>query len=193
MKMTRASTTWARLRGRAGSGDGGTAAAYLDAEARRDVDPLQAALHDPVTGLPERALLLDRMALALARARRREQEVALLLLTVADLAGIADRLGAPQRDRVLREVAERAAAAVRDTDTVARFGPNEFAVLCDGVADRETLGVVAGRLATSLARPYAVRRGQVDVAVGTELLLVAGDTPPLALLDLAERTLRGTC
>lgn len=191
MKMTRASTTWARLRGR-GSQDGGTAAAYLDAEARRDVDPLQAALHDPVTGLPERALLLDRMALALARARRREEEVALLLLTVEGLPALTDRLGAPQRDRVLREIAGRAAQAVRDTDTVARFGPCELAVLCDGVADRDTLSVVADRLAASLARPYAVRRGEVDVEIGTELLLVPGDTPPLALLDLAERALRGT-
>jgi diguanylate cyclase (GGDEF)-like protein len=187
MRMTRTVATWARLRGR---GRQDTATTYLDDEARRDVDPLQAALHDAVTGLPERALLLDRMALALARARRKDEDVALLLLAIDDLPALSERLGAAQRDRVLREVAERGLRAVRDTDTVARFGPAEFAVLCDGVADRDTLTLVAGRVASALAKPYAVRFGQVDLKISLELLLVSGDTPPLTLLDRAEQALR---
>lgn len=192
MRMTRTASTWARVRGIAVSKAEPNGAAYLHGEARRDVDPFHAALHDPVTGLPERALLLDRIALALARARRADAEVALLLLAVEDLDGVRERLGATQGDRVLREMAERMARAVRDTDTVARFGPADFAVLCEGVADRETLMVVASRVASGLAKPYPVRFGTIGVDVAMELLLVTGETPPIAMLDMAEQALRDT-
>lgn len=190
MRLTRTASTWAKVRGLAGREAPGTI--YLAEEAMRDVDPLAAALHDHVTGLPERALLLDRMSLALARARRRDEDVALLLLAVDDLAALRERLGISQGDRVLRDLAERLCRAVRDTDTVARFGPAEFAVLCEGVADRETLMVVAGRIASYLDPPYPVRFGTVDLDIGMEVLLVTGETPPLALLDMAEQALSDT-
>lgn len=187
MRITRAATTWAKVRTRTAGGRA-EATTYLADIARRDADPLAAALHDPVTGLPERALLLDRMELALARARRRREGVALLLLVVEDLATLRARLGT-QADRVLREVAERVLGAVRDTDTVARFGAAELAVLCEGVSDRETLLPVADRIADRIRAPYAVRLGTVDLTMDLEVVLVPADTPPLALLDLAERTL----
>lgn len=189
--MTRAATTWAKVRSLAGKQES-TGTTYLMEEARRDDDPLQSALHDPVTGLPERGLLLDRMALALARARRSSDDVAMLLLAVEDLDAIRERLGASQGDRVLRDLAERLARAVRDTDTVARFGPADFAILCEGVADKETLMVVAGRVASNLSQPYAVRFGTIDLDIGMEVLLVGGETPPLALLDMAEQALADT-
>lgn len=189
--MTRAAATWAKVRGITTKPEQ-TGSTYLLEEARRDDDPLQAALHDPVTGLPERALLLDRMALALARARRLDADVALLLLAVDDLPAIRERLGVRQGDRVLRELAERMMRAVRDTDTVARFGSAEFAVLCEGVTDRETLMVVAGRVASMLSQAYQVRFGEIAVDIGMEILLVRGDTPPLALLDMAEKAIEDT-
>lgn len=191
MRMTRAAATWAKVRGITTRPET-TATAYLADEAKRDADPLLAALHDPVTGLPERALLLDRMEQALARARRRKEEVAVLLLTVDDLDAVRERLGTTQGDRVLRELGERIARAVRDTDTVARFGPAEFAVLCEGVADRDTLMLVAGRVASNLAPSYHVRFGTIDLDIGLELLLVGGETPPVALLDMAEQALNDT-
>jgi diguanylate cyclase (GGDEF)-like protein len=194
MKLTRTASTWARVRHIAGTGMRGetTAAGYLAEEAKRDMDPFQAALYDPVTGLPERALLLDRIALAMARARRGATEVAMLLLTIDDLDELRERLGVTQGDRILREVGERIARAVRDTDTVARFGPAEFAVLCEGVAERDTLMVVAGRVASGLAQPFPVRFGTTELDIGMEVLLVNGETPPLALLDMAEEALRDT-
>jgi diguanylate cyclase (GGDEF)-like protein len=191
MKMTRTATTWAKVRALTARPEP-HGAAYLADEARRDVDPLQAALHDHVTGLPERALLLDRIALALARARRKDEDVALLLLAVDELDALRERLGATQGDRVLRDLAERIARAVRDTDTVARFGPAEFAVLCEAVADRDTLMLVAGRVAKNVAAPYPVRFGTVDLDIGMELLMVTGETPPLAFLDMAEQALEDT-
>jgi diguanylate cyclase (GGDEF)-like protein len=159
--------------------------AYLTEEAKRDVDVWQAALYDPVTGLPERALLLDRIALSLARARRQKSEVAVLLLAI-------DRLDHDHADRLLREFAERTLNAIRDTDTAARFGPAEFAVLCDGVTDRDTLMIVAGRIASALSKPFAVRSGAIELDVGMEVLLVNGETPPLALLDMAEQAIATT-
>ncbi|HWL37443.1 MAG TPA: GGDEF domain-containing protein [Frankiaceae bacterium] len=186
MKLTRGAATWAKVRGLAGRNAPETATHYLVDEARRDADPLHGALHDPVTGLPERALLLDRIALAMARARRKDEEVALLLLAVEDVEALRVRLGGSQGDRVLRDVAERIARGVRDTDTVARFGPADFAVLCEGIADRDTLMLVAGRIASNLAAPYAVRFGSLDLDIGMELLMVGGETPPLAFLDMAD-------
>lgn len=146
---------------------------YLLDEAKRDVEVIQAALHDPVTGLPERALFLDRIALALARARRSQGELAVLLLTTDGAS-----------DAALRDFAERVLRAVRDTDTVARFGPEEFAVLCDGVEDRETLSIVATRIAQHL--------NGSGLDVGMDVVLADGDTQPIALLDLAEQALRST-
>lgn len=191
MGLRRNATTWVRtLTGP--KNDAAPAATYLADEAKRDVDLLQAALHDPVTGLPERALLLDRIALGLARARRAKGEVALLLLAVDQLDEIRMNLGPAHTDRMLREFAERMLNAVRDTDTVARFGPNDFAVLCDGVDDRETLMIVAGRIASGLTKPFAGRTGDIALDVGMEILLVDGETPPVALLDLAEQAIRAT-
>lgn len=189
--MTRTASTWAKVRGLTARTEA-AGPIYLAEEAMRDVDPLAAALHDSVTGLPERALLLDRMSLALARARRKSEEVALLLLVVDELDALRERLGTTQGDRVLRELAERVCRAVRDTDTVSRFGPAEFAVLCEGVGDRQTLMTVAGRIASNLNPPFAVRFGTVDLDIGMEVLLVTGETPPLALLDMAEQALADT-
>lgn len=192
MKLTRTAATWAKVRGLAGRSEPENATHYLVDEARRDADPLHGALHDPVTGLPERALLLDRIALALARARRNDEEIALLLLAVEDVDALRVRLGASQGDRILREVAERVARAVRETDTVARFGAADFAVLCEGIGDRDTLMLVAGRIASNLSAPYAVRFGSLDLDIGMELLMVSGETPPLAFLDMADDALAET-
>lgn len=192
MKLSRTAQTWAKVRQITGTRPEQTATTYLAEEARRDVDPLQAALYDQVTGLPERALLLDRMALALARSRRANTEVAMLLLTIEDLDALRERLGVTQGDRILREFGERLARAVRDTDTVARFGAAEFAILCEGVTDKQTLMIVAGRVAKELTQPFAVRFGETNLDVGMEVLLVGGETPPLALLDMAEQALHDT-
>ncbi|HEX8003851.1 MAG TPA: GGDEF domain-containing protein [Mycobacteriales bacterium] len=193
MNLRRNATTWVRtIAGTRAEPAAPAATTYLATEAKRDVDVLQAALHDPVTGLPERALLLDRIALALARARRANAEVAVLLLAIDQLDGVRATIGAPHADRLLREFAERVLRAVRDTDTVARFGPNEFAVLCDGVEDRDTLMIVAGRIASGLTKPFQTRGGDVALDVGMEIVLVDGDTPPVALLDLAEQAIAAT-
>ena len=98
-----------------------------------------AALHDPLTGLPNRTLALDRLAQALARRQRERIDVAVFVLDLDGFKLINDSLGHAAGDEVLLALAPRLTAAVRTTDTVARLGGDEFVVICpdvDGAARR---------------------------------------------------------
>ena len=99
----------------------------------REETAVHRSLHDPLTGLPNRELFADRLALTLARARRGGPPPAVLIADLDQFKLINDSLGHQAGDELLRAVAPRLASAVRDTDTVARFGGDEFVVLCDGV------------------------------------------------------------
>ena len=99
-----------------------------------------AALHDPLTGLPNRTLALDRLAQALARRQRERIDVAVFVLDLDGFKLINDSLGHAAGDEVLLALAPRLTAAVRTTDTVARLGGDEFVVICpdvDGAARRD--------------------------------------------------------
>jgi diguanylate cyclase (GGDEF)-like protein/PAS domain S-box-containing protein len=119
------------------------------------------ALHDPLTALPNRALLLDRLRIALARHRRDQRWVALLYLDLDDFKGINDSLGHGAGDTLLRSLAPRLSEALRPSDTLARIGGDEFAILCEGLEDVTESAAIAERLLAVVARP-------VDVA-GVEL------------------------
>jgi diguanylate cyclase (GGDEF)-like protein/PAS domain S-box-containing protein len=111
------------------------------------------AFHDPLTDLANRALFTDRVAAALARrGDSATTTVAVLLLDLDDFKTVNDSLGHAAGDEVLREVASRLEATVRPTDTVARFGGDEFSVLLDGVVDTQEAADVAGRVLRSLER-----------------------------------------
>lgn len=120
------------------------------------------ALHDPLTQLPNRALLLDRLRLALARRRRRADGwVALLYVDLDDFKGVNDSLGHGAGDTLLRALAPRLSDALRPSDTLARIGGDEFAVLCEGLDEVTESVAIAERLLATVAEP-------VDVA-GVEL------------------------
>jgi diguanylate cyclase (GGDEF)-like protein/PAS domain S-box-containing protein len=120
------------------------------------------ALHDPLTQLPNRALLLDRARHALARHRRRtEGWVALLYLDLDDFKGVNDSLGHGAGDTLLRALAPRLSEALRPSDTLARLGGDEFAILCEGLDVVTESAAIAERLLDVVARA-------VDVA-GVEL------------------------
>jgi diguanylate cyclase (GGDEF)-like protein/PAS domain S-box-containing protein len=110
------------------------------------------ALHDQLTGLANRALLREHIDAALAASARSNQPVAMIFLDLDRFKPINDRLGHPTGDEVLREVAERLRAVVRDSDVIGRFGGDEFIVLCPETDDAEA-ALISERLREEVGRP----------------------------------------
>ncbi len=135
---------------------GDLAAAFdaMAADLQRSQDELAfRALHDPLTGLPNRALLRDRLEHALSSLARRQERVGLLMLDLDDFKNVNDRLGHLAGDRALVAAGSRLVACVREADTPARLGGDEFAVLLEGVADEDAAVEVARRLCDALRPP----------------------------------------
>ncbi len=126
-----------------------------------------AAHHDPLTGLPNRVLLADRLRQALAHAARHQTAVALLFLDLDSFKPINDTLGHEAGDKVLQEVARRLKAIVRDTDSVARVGGDEFVVLLNEVADPALTAAqrVAQEIILALQAPITLGDTQCTVGV----------------------------
>lgn len=111
------------------------------------------ASHDPLTGLPNRRVFLDRVEHALARARRENSRLAILFVDLDHFKEINDRLGHAVGDVMLLAVADRMRATVRAADTVARLGGDEFIILIELVDGPETVGLIAQKIIESLAHP----------------------------------------
>jgi len=126
-----------------------------------------AAHHDALTGLPNRVLLADRLRQALAQAARHQTTVALLFLDLDMFKPVNDTLGHEAGDKVLQEVARRLKAIVRETDSVARVGGDEFVVLLSEVADPARLAAerVAQQIITALRAPFVVGDTQCTIGV----------------------------
>jgi len=114
------------------------------------------ALYDPLTGLPNRALLDDRLGQALATARRAGNIVAVLFVDLDTFKVVNDLFGHHVGDQLLRQMAERLAAARRSSDTVARFGGDEFVVVCPDVKTSAAACRIAEHLLSELAAPAEV-------------------------------------
>jgi diguanylate cyclase (GGDEF)-like protein len=138
------------------------------------------AYHDALTGLPNRALFLDRLEQALARARRDGEGAALLLLDLDGFKEVNDTFGHAAGDLLLRRLAERLRAAVRETDTAARLGGDEFAVVqvgCDQPA-AVAAATLARRLLDVLSEPVTLEGGRevcAGVSIGVALALADGE------------------
>lgn len=104
------------------------------------------ALHDPLTGLPNRRLLLDRLATALARARRRGRTVAVFFVDLDDLKRVNDSLGHHAGDLLIVELSRSLSTVLRDTDTLARIGGDEFVAVCEEVDDERAAREVGARI-----------------------------------------------
>jgi len=143
------------------------------------------ALHDPLTGLPNRLLLLDRVEQALRRLDRHAGRVAILFLDLDRFKVVNDSLGHPAGDRILVEVAERLQDASRPGDTVARFGGDEFVVLCEDLVHDEDAIAITNRFAAELSRPftYDARPISLTASVGIASSKEAGADPAAMLRD----------
>ena len=125
----------------------------IETEARLQHD----AMHDVLTGLPNRALFQDRLTLALSRrARRPDQSCGVLYLDLDRFKEVNDGLGHAAGDVLLQSVADRLRSALRPQDSAARLGGDEFAVLVEGIASASDLDIVANRVLKEMDRPFEV-------------------------------------
>lgn len=129
-----------------------------DITQRRAINEMMAhaAIHDPLTDLPNRTLFIDRLEMALSRTDRTSGNVMVLFVDLDHFKLINDNMGHDRGDRVLRLVAERLKQIMRPGDTVARLGGDEFIVLCDDVADEATAFDLADRVTACLRVPIVV-------------------------------------
>lgn len=151
-----------------------------DITERRAMSALMAhaAIHDPLTDLPNRVLFTDRLELALARSLRSSRHVAVVFLDLDHFKLINDSMGHDRGDQLLRAVAERIRASVRPGDTVARFGGDEFTILFEDVADATSAREAADRTLTALNQPFELDEAEVFVSasVGVALSTTGHDT-----------------
>ena len=148
------------------------------------------ANYDLLTELPNRYLFEDRLAHAAARAKRQASPLAVLYLDVDRFKGVNDRLGHRAGDHVLRSIAERLTGVVRESDTVARVGGDEFAIVLESLAHVEDAAAVAQKVLAALALPFieANQRFGLTCSIGISFFLLNG-TDAKSLLDHADRAM----
>jgi diguanylate cyclase (GGDEF)-like protein/PAS domain S-box-containing protein len=131
------------------------------------------AFHDPVTGLANRALFAERVRHAIARTRREHQSVAVVFLDLDDFKTINDSLGHAAGDEVLVEVAKRLATSIRASDTAARFGGDEFALLLEDIDGVQEAADTADRVLESLALPLRVAHKELSLRCSIGISVVS--------------------
>ncbi len=144
------------------------------------------ALHDALTGLPNRTLLQDRVAGALTRLRRGSWRVALLCVDIDRLKRINETLGHRAGDELLQAVGPRLAAAARPGDTVARFSGDGFSLLCEPVADEAHAARIADRVLAAFDAPFILDGEPRFFTASVGVALAGADHPPDELIGNAE-------
>jgi diguanylate cyclase (GGDEF)-like protein len=143
------------------------------------------ALHDQLTGLPNRALLYDRIEQAMCRSLRDAEPFALLMLDLDHFKQVNDTLGHQAGDLIVKQAGDRLSALLRQTDTVARIGGDEFAVLISCLSGKAHLEALCERILRSLNQPFELdgREAQVSVSIGA----VIPDEPVLSSSELLRK------
>jgi diguanylate cyclase (GGDEF)-like protein/PAS domain S-box-containing protein len=143
------------------------------------------ALHDPLTDLPNRTLLMDRLGHALARAERRGTKVAVLFLDLDNFKYVNDSMSHETGDRLLGEVAERLQDCLRAEDTVARLGGDEFAILLEDLEREQEATTVAVQVAQALRSPILLDNQEIFVtaSIGVAYGACREDRPEILLRE----------
>jgi diguanylate cyclase (GGDEF)-like protein len=126
------------------------------------------AQHDPLTGLPNRTSMQQRLALALELAKRNRKKVAVMMVDLDEFKRINDTRGHPAGDQALVQLAARLRTSVRGSDTVARYGGDEFVILAGELDRAEDVGMVAEKVADMISVPLSLAGGvaQVSCSIG---------------------------
>jgi diguanylate cyclase (GGDEF)-like protein/PAS domain S-box-containing protein len=132
------------------------------------------ATHDPLTRLPNRVIVDDRLGHALDRGRRDGSRAAAIFLDIDEFKSVNDTWGHAAGDELLRQVAQRVQRAARAADTVGRYGGDEFVVICEDLPSAADALVVAERIRAEVAQPAAVDGEEIRVGTSIGVALSAG-------------------
>lgn len=159
-----------------------------DITGRREAEQLltRQAMHDGLTGLPNRVLLMDRISQALARSHRRSSRVAVFFVDVDSFKTVNDTLGHAAGDLLLVEVGRRLRELGREDDTVARLAGDEFVVLCEDIPDRSAAEDIGRRLLAGLEQPYEVDRDVFRTTASLGIALSGSGVTASQLLQNAD-------
>ena len=152
------------------------------------------ALHDALTGLPNRGLLFDRLVHALASARRRTTSLAVLFIDLDNFRLVNESRGHEAGDELLVEVARRLSDVIRRSDTMARmraetvvrFGGDEFVIVCEDVEDEDQARAIAERIEGTLADAFALAGEELAITASVGIAMATGSTSPDAAISQAE-------
>lgn len=133
------------------------------------------AYHDALTGLPNRLLIHDRISVALPQAKRQNHMLALIYLDLDNFKVINDTLGHLAGDQLLRAVSQRLKSQVRQGDTIARMGGDEFMFLFPGISDSKDAGTVASKILQSFSLPYQVDGQEIHVTASIGISIFPND------------------
>jgi diguanylate cyclase (GGDEF)-like protein len=139
----------------------------------------QLAIHDDLTGLPNRLLLNDRLAMAVSQARRHQRQLAIFFMDLDNFKAINDSMGHAAGDEVLRMVAERLLIIVREEDTLARPGGDEFVLLVTGISSEHDLASVSKKILEAIRAPFTLdgRELSITLSVGVSIFPTDGESP----------------
>ena len=147
---------------------------------------IKKAFHDELTGLPNKALLIDRMAQAFAASERTQQPIGVLLIDLDGFKTTNDSLGRETGVTALTKVAERLTAIVRPGDTLARIDSDEFVMMCAGTDGARGATVVARRIIDAFEQPFVLEGREVHLGVSIGIATAVGDNDPTRVLDNAD-------
>jgi diguanylate cyclase (GGDEF)-like protein/PAS domain S-box-containing protein len=148
------------------------------------------AQYDPLTGLPNRELFIDRLRVALAHAKRNKTRVALLFIDLDKFKSINDTLGHAAGDELLQLVSGRLNHIVRASDTVARFAGDEFMVLLDGISDKDCISVCAGKIYEVFDDAFVIEQRNIQISPSIGVAVYPDDGEDMEqLLKYADQTM----
>jgi diguanylate cyclase (GGDEF)-like protein len=156
---------------------------------RRAEELAHRALHDDLTGLPNRTLFRDRLDVALKRTQRERTTVGVFYVDLDGFKPVNDTFGHVAGDMLLEELAGRMRRVLRPADTVARLGGDEFAVLSESVEDAAAAERIAQRLVDAVGEPFPLAGGVARVSASVGIALADEPVPPSVLLHLADEAM----